>query len=85
MRPGPAEDRMLFNDYPFLLVFLPASLAIYRLADPHPHARMAVLVLLSLVFYAYPQSAACGAAGGLDRLQLAGGAGLWPFQAADRS
>jgi alginate O-acetyltransferase complex protein AlgI len=45
---------MLFNDYPFLLVFLPASLAIYRLADPHPHARMAVLVLLSLVFYAYP-------------------------------
>ena len=45
---------MLFNDYPFLLVFLPASLAIYRLADPHPHARMSVLVLLSLVFYAYP-------------------------------
>lgn len=45
---------MLFNDYPFLLVFLPASIAIYRLADPHPHARMAVLVLLSLVFYAYP-------------------------------
>ncbi len=45
---------MLFNDYPFLLVFLPASLAIYRLADPHPHARMVVLVLLSLVFYAYP-------------------------------
>jgi len=45
---------MLFNDYPFLLVFLPASIAIYRPADPHPHARMAVLVLLSLVFYAYP-------------------------------
>jgi len=44
---------MLFNDYPFLLVFLPASIAIYRLADPHPRARMVVLVLLSLVFYGY--------------------------------
>src|SRR5262249_25274709 len=49
----PAEQRMLFNGYPFLLVFLPASIAIYRLADPHPRARMAVLVLLSLVFYGY--------------------------------
>src|ERR1700760_4697488 len=44
---------MLFNDYPFLLVFLPASLLIYRLADPYPQARILVLVLLSLAFYAY--------------------------------
>src|ERR1022692_2596791 len=44
---------MLFNDYPFLLVFLPAAILIYRLADPHPQWRIAVLVLLSFVFYAY--------------------------------
>ena len=42
---------MLFNDYPFLLVFLPAALAIYRLADPYPLLRIPLLVLLSLVFY----------------------------------
>jgi D-alanyl-lipoteichoic acid acyltransferase DltB (MBOAT superfamily) len=46
---------MLFNDYPFLLVFLPAALLVYRLADPHPQARILVLVLLSLAFYAYGQ------------------------------
>ena len=46
---------MLFNDYPFLLVFLPAALLAYRLADPHPRARIGVLVLLSLAFYAYGQ------------------------------
>jgi alginate O-acetyltransferase complex protein AlgI len=44
---------MLFNDYPFLLVFLPAALLVYRLADPYPQARIPVLVLFSLVFYAY--------------------------------
>ncbi len=44
---------MLFNDYPFLLVFLPAAILIYRLADPYPQARIPVLVLLSLVFYGY--------------------------------
>jgi hypothetical protein len=43
---------MLFNDYPFLLVFLPAALVVYRLADSWPQARIPVLVLLSLVFYA---------------------------------
>ena len=42
---------MLFNDYPFLLGFLPAALVIYRLADPYPQARIPVLVLLSLAFY----------------------------------
>jgi alginate O-acetyltransferase complex protein AlgI len=42
---------MLFNDYPFLLGFLPAALVIYRLADPYPQLRISVLVLLSLVFY----------------------------------
>jgi alginate O-acetyltransferase complex protein AlgI len=44
---------MLFTDYPFLLVFLPAAILIYRLADPHPRWRIAVLVLLSFVFYGY--------------------------------
>ncbi len=44
---------MLFNDYPFLLVFLPAAILLYRLADPHPRLRIGVLVLLSFVFYSY--------------------------------
>jgi hypothetical protein len=44
---------MLFTDYPFLLVFLPAAILIYRLADPHPRWRITVLVLLSFVFYGY--------------------------------
>ncbi len=43
---------MLFNDYPFLLVFLPAALLIYRLVDPYPSLRIGALVALSLVFYA---------------------------------
>jgi len=44
---------MLFNSYAFLLVFLPAALIIYALADPHPRLRMPVVILLSLIFYAY--------------------------------
>ena len=44
---------MLFNDYPFLLIFLPAALLIYRLADPYPPWRIGVLVLLSFAFYSY--------------------------------
>ena len=44
---------MLFNDYPFLLVFLPAAVLLYRFVDPHPRWRIGVLVLLSLVFYSY--------------------------------
>jgi alginate O-acetyltransferase complex protein AlgI len=44
---------MLFNDYPFLLVFLPTAILIYRLADPYPQLRIGVLVLLSFAFYAY--------------------------------
>jgi len=44
---------MLFNDTPFLLVFLPAAMLIYRLADPYPQLRIAVLVALSLAFYAW--------------------------------
>jgi len=44
---------MLFNSYAFLLVFLPAALIIYALADPHPRLRMPVVIALSLVFYAY--------------------------------
>jgi alginate O-acetyltransferase complex protein AlgI len=44
---------MLFNDYPFLLVFLPAAILLYRFADPYPQLRIWTLVLLSLAFYAY--------------------------------
>jgi len=44
---------MLFNDYPFLLVFLPAALLIYRAADPYPDLRIPVLVALSFAFYSY--------------------------------
>jgi alginate O-acetyltransferase complex protein AlgI len=44
---------MLFNDYPFLLGFLPAAILLYRLADPHPRLRIGALVLLSFVFYSY--------------------------------
>jgi alginate O-acetyltransferase complex protein AlgI len=44
---------MLFNDYPFLLVFLPAAILLYRLVDPYPQLRIVTLVLLSLAFYAY--------------------------------
>jgi alginate O-acetyltransferase complex protein AlgI len=44
---------MLFNDYPFLLVFLPVAILFYRLADPHPPLRVGALVLLSFVFYSY--------------------------------
>jgi alginate O-acetyltransferase complex protein AlgI len=43
---------MLFNDYPFLLGFLPAAILICRLADPHPPLRIWTLVLLSMAFYA---------------------------------
>ena len=44
---------MLFNDYPFLLGFLPIAILLCRLADPYPHVRIWMLVLLSLGFYAY--------------------------------
>ena len=44
---------MLFNDYPFLLVFLPAAILLYRFADPYPKARIGTMVLLSFAFYGY--------------------------------
>src|SRR6202022_3325022 len=44
---------MLFNDYPFLLAFLPVAILLCRLVDPHPKLRIGTLVLLSLAFYAY--------------------------------
>jgi alginate O-acetyltransferase complex protein AlgI len=44
---------MLFNSYAFLLVFLPAAILVYRVADSYPHLRMPVLILLSLIFYGY--------------------------------
>jgi D-alanyl-lipoteichoic acid acyltransferase DltB (MBOAT superfamily) len=43
----------LFNSYAFLLVFLPAAIAIYRVADNYPHLRIGTLVVLSLIFYGY--------------------------------
>src|SRR5882757_618718 len=44
---------MLFNDYPFLLGFLPVAILLCRLADPYPELRIWTLVLLSLAFYAF--------------------------------
>ncbi|RTM08599.1 MAG: MBOAT family protein [Bradyrhizobiaceae bacterium] len=44
---------MLFNDFPFLLVFLPAALLIYRLVDSYDNLRIGVQVALSLAFYAW--------------------------------
>jgi len=44
---------MLFNDYPFLLGFLPAAILLCRLVDPHPQLRIWTMVLLSLAFYAF--------------------------------
>src|SRR6266566_5685987 len=44
---------MLFNSYPFLLVFLPTAIVIYRIVDPWPRLRIPTLVALSLIFYGY--------------------------------
>src|SRR5437763_7695642 len=44
---------MLFNSYPFLLVFLPAAIALYRTVDAWPRLRIPTLVVLSLAFYGY--------------------------------
>jgi alginate O-acetyltransferase complex protein AlgI len=44
---------MLFNSYPFLLVFLPAAIALYRTVDGWPRLRIPTLVVLSLAFYGY--------------------------------
>jgi len=44
---------MLFNSYAFLIVFLPAALAIYWFADNSKRWRTWALVALSLVFYSY--------------------------------
>jgi alginate O-acetyltransferase complex protein AlgI len=45
---------MLFNSFPFLLVFLPAALALQALAERFaPQARLQVLLTLSFVFYGY--------------------------------
>jgi alginate O-acetyltransferase complex protein AlgI len=43
---------MLFNSHEFLLVFLPAAIIVYAIADRYPQ-RTWVLILLSLVFYGY--------------------------------
>ena len=44
---------MLFNSYAFLLVFLPAAIIVFRIADGYPRLRTWTLILLSLVFYGY--------------------------------
>jgi alginate O-acetyltransferase complex protein AlgI len=44
---------MLFNSYVFLLVFLPAALLAYAIADRYPPARNPVLIVISLIFYSY--------------------------------
>ena len=44
---------MLFNSYEFLLVFLPAALLIYGMADRYDRLRNPTLILLSLIFYGY--------------------------------
>ena len=44
---------MLFNSYPFLLCFLPLALITYSLFDGWPRLRIPLLVLLSLLFYAW--------------------------------
>src|SRR5579872_5768959 len=48
-----ADPAMLFNSVEFLLVFLPAAILIYRVADDHAAARTWVLIALSLIFYGY--------------------------------
>src|SRR4051794_3620324 len=45
---------MLFNSFPFLIGFLPVYLALHWFAERYrPQWRVAVLVLLSVVFYGY--------------------------------
>jgi alginate O-acetyltransferase complex protein AlgI len=45
---------MLFNSFPFLLVFLPAALLIQALAERYaPRLRLQVLLALSIIFYGY--------------------------------
>jgi alginate O-acetyltransferase complex protein AlgI len=45
---------MLFNSFPFLLVFLPAALTIQALAERFvPRIRLQTLLALSFVFYGY--------------------------------
>ena len=44
---------MLFNSYVFLLLFLPAAIAIYWFADKSKHWRTWILIALSLIFYSY--------------------------------
>jgi D-alanyl-lipoteichoic acid acyltransferase DltB (MBOAT superfamily) len=44
---------MLFNSYAFLLLFLPAAIAICAVVDRHERWRMPVMIALSLFFYSY--------------------------------
>jgi D-alanyl-lipoteichoic acid acyltransferase DltB (MBOAT superfamily) len=44
---------MLFNSFAFLLVFLPAALAVHALAARSERLRLPVLLVLSVVFYGY--------------------------------
>ncbi len=52
--PWPGRPLMLFNSFPFLLAFLPASLAIMWATErARPQWRLPVLAALSVVFYGY--------------------------------
>lgn len=45
---------MLFNSFAFLLVFLPAALILHALVEHYrPNLRLPLLVVISVVFYAY--------------------------------
>jgi D-alanyl-lipoteichoic acid acyltransferase DltB (MBOAT superfamily) len=44
---------VLFNSYLFIFGFLPLSIFLYALADPHPKLRMPALIGLSFAFYSY--------------------------------
>ena len=37
---------MLFNSFPFMLVFLPLAILLSRLVDPYPQWRIGMLVVL---------------------------------------
>jgi alginate O-acetyltransferase complex protein AlgI len=48
---------MLFNSYEFLLGFLPLALLIVAIADPYDRLRIPALIVLSLIFYSFPNLA----------------------------
>ena len=71
---------MLFNSYVFLLIFLPAAILVYRIADDYPQCRIGALVVLSRDLLRLLGRALRSADDRLDPRQLGGPAGfLTPF------